>query len=66
MYFLLVTGKFSDAVKLLTAEIGMWRIVGVTFLVPAYLSFLATAYMGLINQPCVALHSRGDDDNRRN
>jgi predicted ATPase len=42
-----VTGKFSDAVKLLTAEIGMWRIVGVTFLVPAYLSFLATAYMGL-------------------
>ena len=25
----------------------MWRIVGITFLVPAYLSFLATAYMGL-------------------
>ena len=42
-----VTGKFSDAIKLLTAEIGMWRMIGITFLVPAYLSFLATAYVGL-------------------
>jgi hypothetical protein len=42
-----VTGKFSDAVKLLTAEIMVWRVMGITFLVPAYLSFLATAYVGL-------------------
>ena len=44
---LAVTGKFFDAVKLLTPGIEVFREMGITFLVPTYLSYLATAYMGL-------------------
>jgi len=40
----LLTGKPSDAVRLLTTGINAFRLAGATVFIPRYLTYLATAY----------------------
>jgi predicted ATPase len=44
---LVLTGKASEAVQMLTSGIAAWRSTGTTLIVPFYLSYLGTAYAEL-------------------
>ena len=43
----LLTGKPSDAVRLLTTGVNAFRLTGATVFIPWYLTYLATAYTSL-------------------
>ncbi len=44
---LVITGKASDAVRVITSGLSAWRATGTTVWIPAYLSYLTRAYVEL-------------------